>query len=39
MSHNKENDQPLDGAKHDEIPVRPLRGYATLNGDPDDSDL
>ncbi len=35
MSHDKD-DQPVDGAKRNEISVRPLRGYATLNGDPDE---
>jgi hypothetical protein len=36
MSHDKVDDQPVDGAKRHEVPVRPLRGYATLIGDPDE---
>ncbi len=36
MSHDKDDDQPVDGAKRKEIPVRPLRGYATLNVDADE---
>jgi hypothetical protein len=36
MSHDKDDDQPVDVRMRNEIPVRPLRGFATLLCDADE---
>jgi hypothetical protein len=36
MSRDKDDDQPIDGAKRNGIPVRPLRGFGTLLRDADE---